>query len=299
MNPLHDEILEANGVDLCVETFGDPSDAAILLIMGSSASMDWWEDEFCERLAAGSRFVIRYDHRDTGRSVSYEPGAPEYTMRDLAADAVGVLDALGVARASVVGMSMGGAIAQLVALDHPGRVASLTLISTAPAAPGSDDPDLPRMSEETGALFAAAAEPDWSDRAAVMDYLVHLARVSASTARPFDEPAFRALAGRVFDRTVNIESSMTNHNAIAGGDRWRERLGELSMPTLVVHGTDDPVVPYGSGVALAREIPGAELLALEQTGHELPPPTWDNPRSRHPRVHVARAVIRAEIGGHG
>jgi len=275
MNPLHDEILEANGVDLCVEAFGDPSDAAILLIMGSSASMDWWEDEFCERLAAGSRFVIRYDHRDTGRSVSYEPGAPEYTMRDLVADAVGVLDALGVARASVVGMSMGGAIAQLVALEHSDRVASLTLVSTAPAGPGPNDPDLPAMSAETGTRFAEARQPDWSDRAAVIDYLVHLARVSASSASPFDEAAFRDLAGRVFDRTINIESSMTNHNAMEAGDRWRERLGELRAPTLVVHGTDDPVVPYGNGVALAREIPGAELLALEQTGHELPRPTWD------------------------
>jgi pimeloyl-ACP methyl ester carboxylesterase len=275
MKPPQDEIVQANGVDLCVETFGDPTDAAILLIMGSSASMDWWEDEFCGRLAAGSRFVIRYDHRDTGRSVSYEPGAPEYTLRDLVADAVGVLDTFGVARAHPVGMSMGGAIAQLVALDHPGRVASLTLISTSAAAPGPDDPDLPAMSEETGAQFAAAAEPDWSDREAVIDYLVHLARVSASSERPFDEASFRDLAGRVFDRTVNIESSMTNHNALDGGVRWRERLGVLSAPTLVVHGTDDPVVPYGNGVTLARAIPGAQLLTLEQTGHELPQATWD------------------------
>jgi pimeloyl-ACP methyl ester carboxylesterase len=243
--------------------------------MGSSASMDWWEDEFCERLAAGARFVIRYDHRDTGRSVSYEPGAPPYTLRDLVVDAVGVLDAHGVARAHVVGMSMGGAIAQLVALDHPGRVGSLTLIATSAAAPGPDDPDLPAMSEETRARFAEAGEPEWSDRAAVTDYLVQLARVSASSARPFDERPFRDLAGRVFDRTVDIEASMTNHNAMDGSDRWRERLGELSAPTMVVHGADDPVIPYGNGVALAREIPGAKLLTLQQTGHELPRATWD------------------------
>lgn len=85
----HDTIVQANGVDLCAQTFGDPIDPAILLIMGTACSMDWWEDEFCERLAAGPRFVIRYDHRDTGRSVSYEPGAPQYTLRDLAADDVG------------------------------------------------------------------------------------------------------------------------------------------------------------------------------------------------------------------
>jgi pimeloyl-ACP methyl ester carboxylesterase len=275
MNRPHEEIVQANGVDLCVESFGDPDDPAILLIMGSSASMDWWEDEFCERLAAGPRFVIRYDQRDTGRSVSYEPGAPRYAFEDLVADAVGLLDTFSLASAHLVAISMGGAIAQLVALDHPDRVASLTLISTGPASPGPDDPDLPTMSEETVARFAEAPEPDWSDRAAVIDHTVHLARVSAGSVPPFDEAAFRDLAGRVFDRTVNIASTMKNHNAIDGGDRWRNRLGELSMPTLVVHGTEDPVVPYGNGIALANEIPGAELLTLEGTGHELPRAVWD------------------------
>jgi pimeloyl-ACP methyl ester carboxylesterase len=267
-------IIEANGVELCAETFGDPDDPAILLIGGSSASMDWWETEFCERLAAGSRFVIRYDHRDTGQSVTYEPGAPGYAGEDLVADAVGVLDALGVRRAHVVGISMGGAIAQLVALDHRDRVASLTLISTSPAGPGPDDPDLPTMTEETVAEFAVD-EPDWSDRDAVVDYLTHLARVSAARTRPFDEAEFRELAGRVFDRTRNMASSMKNHDLLEGGDRWRERLAALSVPTLVIHGTEDPVLPYGNGVALAKDIPGAELLTVEQMGHELPRAVWD------------------------
>jgi pimeloyl-ACP methyl ester carboxylesterase len=268
------KIIHANGVDLCVQSFGDPAGPAILLVHGSTASMDWWEDEFCERLAAGPRFVIRYDHRDTGRSVSYEPGAPPYSFSDLVGDAVGVLDTFGQARAHVAGISMGGAIAQLVALDHPDRVASLTLISTSPSAPGPDDPDLPAMSEETVAQFAID-EPEWSDRAAVIDYMVHLARVSAARSRPFDEAAFRELAARVFDRTANIESSMRNHNVIDGGDRWRDRLGELSAPTLVVHGTEDPVLPYGNALALSKDIPGAQLLTLEHTGHELPRRVWD------------------------
>ena len=275
MNPPHDEIVQANGVDLAVETFGDRGDPAILLVMGSSASMDWWEDEFCARLAAGARFVIRYDHRDTGQSVSYQPGTASYTLGDLAADAAGLLDALGLARAHIVGMSMGGGIAQLLALAHPERVASLTLISTSTAGPGPDDPDLPPMSEESRAEFAAAAQPDWSDRAAVIDYLVHLARVSASPTRPFDEAGMRDLWGRVLDRTVNIESSVANHAAIGGGERWRDQLGGLAAPTLVVHGTEDPVLPYDHGRVLAREIPGAELVTLEQTGHELPRRVWD------------------------
>ena len=271
MNRPNERIAHANGVDLCVETFGDPADPAILLVMGSSASMDWWEEEFCQRLAAGRRLVIRYDHRDTGRSVSYEPGAPPYTLHDLAGDAMGLLDVLGPARAHLVGVSMGGAIAQLAALDHPDRVASLTLISTSPS---GRDPDLPDMSEETTAEFAVVS-PDWSDRTAVIDYQLHLARVSASRSRPFDEEAIRDVAGRSFDRTTNVASSMTNHHVMNGGGRWRERLGELDLPTLVIHGTDDPVLPYGHALALAREIPRAELLPLDQMGHELPRRLWD------------------------
>jgi pimeloyl-ACP methyl ester carboxylesterase len=264
-------IVHANGADLCVETFGDQTDPAILLLMGAGASMDFWEDEFCGRLAAGPRFVIRYDHRDTGQSVTYPPGAPEYAGSDLVADAVGVLDALDVRRAHVVGQSMGGALAQVMALDHPQRVVSLTLISTSPAGPAAD---LPPMTDEARAAFAHA-EPDWADREAVIDYLTQLSRACAGRSRPFDEQGTRELWERVLDRTTNIESSMKNHYALEGGDPWRERLGGLDAPTLVIHGTEDPCFPYGHGVALAKEIPGAELLALEGAGHELPRRDWD------------------------
>jgi pimeloyl-ACP methyl ester carboxylesterase len=132
-------IVDVHGVDLCVDTAGDAADPAILLIGGMGASMDWWEDEFCQRLARGQgqggRFVIRYDHRDTGRSVSYPAGAPGYTGADLAADVVGVLDAFGRRSAHLAGVSMGGALAQEVALAHPERVDSLVLMSTSPAVP--------------------------------------------------------------------------------------------------------------------------------------------------------------------
>jgi pimeloyl-ACP methyl ester carboxylesterase len=133
-------------------------------------------------------------------------------------------------------MSMGGAIAQVVALDYPDRVASLTLISTSPS---GGDPDLPEMSAETGAEFAAVASPDWSDRAAVIDYQLQLARVCASRSSPFDEEELRRLAGRVLDRTSNVEASMTNHDFLKGADPWRERLRDLDVPTLVIHGTED------------------------------------------------------------
>jgi pimeloyl-ACP methyl ester carboxylesterase len=266
-------IVQANGADLCVQTFGDPSDPAILLVMGAAGSMDYWEDDFCARLAAGPRFVIRYDHRDTGQSVTYAPGAPEYSGDDLVTDAVGVLDALGVQRAHVVGLSMGGALAQLMALDHRARVVSLTLIATSPAGPG--EPDLPPMTDEGRAAFADVGEPDWSDRAAVIDYMTKLSRACASRSRPFDEQGTRELCARVLDRTTNMASSMKNHYAAEGGGRWRARLGALDTPTLVIHGTEDPVFPHGHGAALANEIRGAELLTLEGMGHELPRRDWD------------------------
>jgi pimeloyl-ACP methyl ester carboxylesterase len=277
LNPRGDYIVQANGVDLCVETFGDPGDPRILLIHGAGNSMLSWADELCERLAAGPRFVVRNDSRDAGRSVAYEPGAPQYALRDLVADSVGLLDTLGLASAHLVGMSLGAAIGQLLALDHPDRVASLTLVSSTPGVPGRESPDLPPMSKDLQAFFTdEPPQPDWDDRAAVIDYLVDAERPFAARSRPFDEAAMRDLAGRVFDRSVKIESSLTNQFMLDAGDPWRERLGEVAAPTLVFHGTEDPLFPYGHALALAEEIPGAEPLALEQTGHEyFPRATWD------------------------
>ena len=265
-------IVSANGADLCVETFGAQGDPTILLVHGAGASMDWWQDDLCARLAAGSRYVVRYDHRDTGRSTSYPPGAPGYTGDDLVADGPALLDVLGVRAAHVVGQSMGGALVQVMALDHREHVASLTLIATSPAGP---DDDLPPMPDEASAAFAAIPEPDWSDRAAVIDYLTEQWRACAGRSHPFDEDETRALCERVLDRTTNIESSMRNHYAAEGTARWRERLGQLDVPTLVMHGSEDPVFPLGHGAALAREIPGAELIVLEGAGHELPRHSWD------------------------
>jgi pimeloyl-ACP methyl ester carboxylesterase len=267
-----ERILQVNGVELCTQTFGSADDPAVLLVMGLAASMLHWEDAFCERLAGGSRFVIRYDHRDTGRSVAYPPGAPEYTGDDLVSDAGGLLDALGVSPAHVVGFSMGGALAQLLALDYPARVASLTLISTSPGTGA----DLPGMSEELRAHFAdPPPEPDWSDREAVVEYLVEDERAYAARSRPFAEAERRELARRIVDRTTDVAASMKNHWALEGGESWRERLGQIRVPTLVIHGTEDPLFPIGHALALASEIPGARLVRLEGIGHELPREAWD------------------------
>jgi pimeloyl-ACP methyl ester carboxylesterase len=183
---LAERMIEASGVELCTEAFGDPAEPPILLVMGMGGSMLWWEDGFCRMLADGRRFVIRYDHRDTGRSVTYEPGYPEYTGADLVADAAGVLDADGIPAANVVGVSAGGAFAQLLALDFADRVRSLVLISTSGALPGGRE--LPPATEEF-ARFLRTAQVDWSDAESVIEYLVAYTRVLVGGQRPFDETA--------------------------------------------------------------------------------------------------------------
>jgi pimeloyl-ACP methyl ester carboxylesterase len=268
-------LVAANGVDLCVQTFGDEGDPALLLIGGAEMSMDWWPDELCARLAAGGRLVVRYDPRDTGQSTTYEPGAPQYTGSDLDEDALGVLDALGIARAHVVGVSAGGGIAQDLAIAQPERVATLTLIATSPVGRAPGKPPLPPMTDELAARFAEPApEPDWSDRVAVVEYIVEGLRPFSGSIG-FDEQEARAVAERVVARTTNIASSLKNHWLLDDGDPPRGRLADVRIPTLVLHGTDDPLFPPAHGEALAEEIPGARLVPLEGMGHEVPPrPLW-------------------------
>jgi pimeloyl-ACP methyl ester carboxylesterase len=271
---MNDHVVQANGVGICVESFGDPADPAIVLSHGAGNSMLSWDEQLCQRLAAGGRRVVRYDIRDAGRSVTYPPGPPPYGMRDLVADAVGILDALGLETAHFVGLSQGGAIGQLLALDHPDRVTTLTLVASTPGAPGHEGSGLPGVTDELGAFFAdEPPPPDWTDRAAVIEYIVESERPFAAR---FDEAAMRDLAGRVFDRSADIEASLTNVFAMDPGEPWRARLGELTVPTLILHGTEDPMFRFAHAEALADEIPGAELIGLEPMGHEyLPPATWD------------------------
>lgn len=269
-------MVRVNGVDLCMETFGRADAPAVLLIAGAGASMDWWDTQFCQRLASGGRFVIRYDHRDTGRSISYPPGKPGYTGLDLITDAIGLIDALAGSRAHLVGLSMGGGIAQQIAIQHPDRVATLTLMSTSPIGPQDPQDDLPPMAPRLAAIFAdPAPEPDWTDRDAVIDYLVEDQRPYAGP-DCFDEVAMRELARRIVDRTISLESSVKNHWLLTDDHDTPSPLSEVTAPTLVIHGTEDPLFPPGHAVALARRITGAELLLLDGVGHQPPPrSTWD------------------------
>jgi pimeloyl-ACP methyl ester carboxylesterase len=264
--PAGEHMVMINRAASCIEVQGGAENPTVLLI---GASMLSWPDELCERLVAGGRRVIRYDVRDTGRAESYPPGQPGYALADLVADAVGVLDATSTEVAHVVGMSTGGWIAQLLALDHPERVATLTLIASRPNTPGPVDADLPGHAEAVMEAIRNTPQPDWSDERAVVDRLVLQARTFAG-AGAFDEAAARQDAEAVVARTTNMKSALTNIAFANHGPRWRERLGEISAPALVLHGEDDPFFPIGNGEALAAEIPGARLVRLAHTGHWLP-----------------------------
>jgi pimeloyl-ACP methyl ester carboxylesterase len=263
--------IEANGVELCTEPFGDTGHPPILLIMGIGSSMLWWEEDFCRMLAGGGRFVIRYDHRDTGRSITYEPGRPKYTGADLTVDAAGVLDGFGISAAHLVGVSAGGGIAQELALDSPDRVLSLILISTSPAAPS--DRDLPPPTVEFG-HFVATAEVDWSNPESVIDYLVDYSRILAGGERAFDETRVREFVRRGIERARDF-AAVQNHDLMSHGKGSPKPLSSITALTLVIHGTADPMFPLKHGEALAADIPGARLLTLEGAGHGVYRDDWE------------------------
>ncbi|HEV8462495.1 MAG TPA: alpha/beta fold hydrolase [Gaiellaceae bacterium] len=266
-----DRVVEAGGVELCMEPFGDPSEPAILLVQGLGASMAWWEEGFCRVLAGAGRFVIRYDHRDTGRSVTYEPGRPGYTTGTLVRDAVGVIDAYGVEAVHLVGVSAGAGMAQVVALEHPDRVRSLVLISSSPAVPTGRE--LPPPTEAFSRFFSTASV-DWDDPTSVVEYVVAYARMLAGGERPFDEPAMRELVRREVER-ARAFAARRNHELLADDDNSHLRLASISSPTLVIHGSADPMFPVEHGQALAEEIPGATLLTLEGAGHGIERADWE------------------------
>ena len=193
-------------------------------------------------------------------------------MDDLAADATGVLDAYGIDRAHLVGMSLGGMIAQILALTCSERVLSMTLMSSSEF--GSANPDLPPIDPRILAYHQAASTLDWSNENAVIDYMVGGWHLLSGSAHPFDEAAIRVIAAGEVRRAVSL-LSMFNHALLKGGEQHYGKLGEIETPTLVIHGTEDPVLPYPHGMALARKIRRAKLLTLQGTGHELHRADWD------------------------
>jgi pimeloyl-ACP methyl ester carboxylesterase len=259
-----------DGVMLGVEHFGDA--AAPLVLLAGGTTMLSWPDALCEALARGGRHVVRYDLRDAGASTTVDAEAPAYTLRDLAADAAALARGLDDRPTHLAGIGVGGMVAQVAALDHPGAFSALTLAGTRPVAPGPVDDDLPDHDAATMSGVFALPMPDWSDRAAVAEFAAARAEI-----RGDDPTAARATAERIFDRTPGTEPAvqMANQMGMAFSTldcepRWRERLPELALPVLVVHGRRDAFFPVGNGEALAREIPGARLLVLEQAATAIP-----------------------------
>ncbi|VTR78330.1 alpha/beta fold hydrolase [Cellulomonas hominis] len=263
--PRAERVVDLPGASVCADVTGPPGAPVLLLAHGAACSLDAWPDGLVERLARDRR-VIRFDWRDTGRSTTWPLGHPGYGLPDLVGDVVGLLDAEGVAGAHLVGLSMGGSVAQLLALDHPGRVLSLTLLSCTPGAPGQEADDLPGPAAD--AFAAGPPEPDWSDPAAVVAYLVEEER--AYQRGGFEADVQQDVTQRTVARATDLRAR-TNHYVMAPGPVWRHRLGGIAAPALVVHGDDDPFFPLPHGRALAAEIPRADLLVVPDAGHGVPP----------------------------
>ena len=276
--------LAASGITLAYDSFGDGAAETILLIAGLGSQMIRWTAPFCRELVTRGYHVVRFDSRDTGRSTHFtEYGAmdfaalasalaegrrPElaYTLDDMASDALGLLDALSIRRAHLVGRSMGGMIAQILASEHPSRVLSLTSIMSATGNPGmpSAEPDAMTM------MMRPAPDPVL-DEAGFLEHGVAFARRIAGTAHPFDEEACRALLREEF-RRGRAPGGFGRQLAAIGvaGDR-RSWLAAIRAPTLIVHGTDDPLFPPACGEDTAASIPDAEMMLIPGMGHDLPP----------------------------
>ena len=262
--------VSANGVVLGIESFG--GDQAPLVLLAGGPTMLSWPDALCERLAAGGRRVVRYDLRDGGESTTADPERPAYTLRDLAADAAGLVDVLGGRPAHLGGIGVGGMVAQVAALDHPGAFSALTLAGTRPVAPGPPDDDLPDHDQATMSRLFALPMPDWTDRDAVAEFAAAGAEI-----RGDDPVAAGAIAGRIWDRTPSPSPPIHMANQIGlvfskldCTPRWRERLPEIEIPTLVVHGRRDPFFPVGNGEEIARQICGAQLFILDEAATAIP-----------------------------
>ncbi len=265
------------GITLCYQTFGDPSSEPLLLVMGLGGPMTWWDPGFCAMLADAGFFVIRYDNRDTGRSTRIRARVTRgmlvrsalgrgqrapYTLDDMAGDAFGLLDHLGIGSAHVVGISMGGMIVQTMAVLHPDRVRSLTSImsTTGRRTVGWQDPRLLPL------LLARSAE----NREAYVVSSARLWQVIGSPAYPEPRELVDARARETFDRGVSASGVIRQMLAVLAQPDRSHRLGELTMPALVIHGLSDKMVHVSGGRATARAIPDAELMLVPGMGHDIP-----------------------------
>jgi pimeloyl-ACP methyl ester carboxylesterase len=276
--------VHANGIELEYDSFGSPKGRPLVLVMGLGGQMLLWDEGFCEALAERGHYVVRFDNRDVGLSTKFDaagipnvmelmqqsaagktPAVP-YTLDDMADDAAGLLDALGLDEVHLCGASMGGMIAQTVAIRHGRRLRSLTSIMSS-----TGNPSLPPAKPEAMAVLMT---PPPTDRAGSLDAAVRTWRTIGSPGFPFDEAKIRARAGRLYDRSFYPQGTARQMAAILAHGSRVEELKNVSMPTLVIHGAADPLVPLEGGRDTARSIPGAELLVIEGMGHDMPEGAW-------------------------
>lgn len=268
-----------NGIEIEYDTFGDASALAMLLVMGLGGQLIAWDPSFCEQLAARGFHVIRYDNRDVGLSTKFEDdGAPDaaavmtgaakaaYTLDDMADDAAALLDALGISSAHIVGASMGGMIAQLIAIRHPDRALSLTSIMSNA---GGDTMTLP--TDEAMAVLMAPPPPTREER---IEQGVQSSRVIAGTGFPFNEARARARSAESHDRMWCPDGVARQLAAVLTAPSRVDALSRLRMPVCVVHGSDDPLVRPENGKITADAAPGSELVIVDGMGHDLPEGAW-------------------------
>ena len=272
--------VNANGIQIEYDTIGDPSAPPLLLIMGLGGQLIHWDDDFCRQLADKGLYVIRYDHRDTGFSTRFENGEsagvgdsldallqgqsiePPYSLYDLADDAAGLLAALKIEKAHVCGASMGGMIAQILAIRHPERLLSLVSIYSTTGNPDLPDPE-PRAME-------ALMSPQPAERQAYIDYNVETHRAMAGSGYPYEEEFIRKVSAESYDRAHYPAGVGRQILAIATQENRKSALASVSVPTLVIHGTADPLLAAAHGRDTADAIPGAQLLLVDGMGHDLP-----------------------------
>lgn len=276
--------VEANGIRIEYDTFGEKSARPLLLIMGLATQMISWDEEFCKMLTDRGHYVIRFDNRDVGLSSKMEEaGVPNimeafqksmrgekidapYTLDDMADDAVGLLDALGIDKAHICGASMGGMIAQTIAIRHPSRVKSLISIMST-----TGNQKLPPSKPEAMEFLI---KPVPKEREEYIEYSVKMCRVFAGKGFEFDEQRMRDLMTRAYDRCFCPRGVMRQIMAVTAHGSRKEALASVKTPTLVIHGGDDPLVPVEGGKDTAEAVPGAELLIIEGMGHDLPVEVW-------------------------
>ncbi|MDR6874516.1 pimeloyl-ACP methyl ester carboxylesterase [Bosea sp. BE125] len=298
--------VETNRVTIAYESFGPVDGDVILLIAGLGTQMLRWSQEFCDGLTVQGFRVIRFDNRDAGLSThlhdqpapdfaalsaaaaSGRPFAVPYTLEDMAGDALGLLDGLGIKQAHLVGRSMGGMIAQLAASTYPHRILSLAAIMSA-----TGNPELPKAAPEVMTMLMRPAPAPSEDLAGYLAHSLAFARRIAGPGHPFYETAHRALVMSELERAYDPAGTSRQIAAIAATGDLRPRLSQITAPTLAVHGADDPLVPKAAGADIAASITGARLMIIDGMGHDLPAALYN--RVARAIAENARSASRASI----